>query len=176
MRGASHSPYKLSELQTDQGWGEFCSAQLESWLKNRCIRHRLINMAVLAENGLYQRQNRVLQEKAHCLLNDAGLGKQYWVEAFQIANNLTNKLWNSAINKTHFERLYNQKPQLRHLRVFGSFAWAHVQSELKRKGQDRARHLIFIKIRNESLSICRPKPEINLFPGNFICRTRMAKG
>lgn len=40
--------------------------------------------------------------------------------------------------------MYGKKPSLAYLRVFGCDAWFNIPKQLRRKGQKKARKLIFI--------------------------------
>lgn len=84
-------PFKVSAIQTDWGSG-FCSVRLTKWFENQGIRHRLIDPATPAQNGLAERQCQKLQTVARCLLRDSGLSMKYWAEAYNMACYLINRL------------------------------------------------------------------------------------
>ena len=54
------------------------------------------------------------------LLQGAGLGSEYWSYALRHAVYLKNRLPHRGINKFPYEAMNGQKPNLSHLRVFGS--------------------------------------------------------
>lgn len=123
---------------------KFCSAQLTKWLQNKGIHHCLVNMATPSENGLIERKNQQIQTISHCLLRDSGLSKKYWAESFRTAVHLMNRLWNSAIDTTPFQKMHNRRPCLKFLCLFGCKAWSHVPAKLGGKGQDRMKKMIFL--------------------------------
>nr|GEV19068.1 retrovirus-related Pol polyprotein from transposon TNT 1-94 [Tanacetum cinerariifolium] len=60
-------------------------------------------------NGVAERMNRTLLEKVWCMLSNAGLGKEFWVEAVTYACHLVNRLPSTAIDgKTPCEKWYGK--------------------------------------------------------------------
>ena len=69
-------------------------------------------------------------EKARSPLSGAGLEQSFWAEVVATACYLINRSPTSnLINKTPMEAWLGHKPSLRHLRVFGCKAYAHVPKE-----------------------------------------------
>lgn len=69
---------RIKILRTDNG-GEFCSSEMESYLKQTGILHQKINPNTAEQNGLSERFNRTVVERARCLLFEADLDKSFWV-------------------------------------------------------------------------------------------------
>ncbi len=77
-------------------------------------------------NGVAERHNRILQERARALLRDGGLPNFLWGEAFRHAVWLRNRSPTKAVaGKTPYEALYGKKPDLADLRAFGERVWVH---------------------------------------------------
>lgn len=57
--------------------GEFCGSQFENNLEKCGIIHQNANPFSLQQNGLIERMNRTIVEKAKCLLIDAQLEKLF---------------------------------------------------------------------------------------------------
>lgn len=63
-------------LRTDNG-GEFCSNVMEDFLRAFGILHQKTNPYTPEQNGMSERNNRTVVEKARCLLFDAKLKKEF---------------------------------------------------------------------------------------------------
>lgn len=57
---------KITVLRSDNG-GEFCSREFENFLKNGGIIHQKSNAYTPEQNGMSERLNRTIVEKAKCL-------------------------------------------------------------------------------------------------------------
>ena len=70
------------------------------------------------------------------MLHAKSLPHKLWAEALNCANYIQNRSPHRSIkNQTPFEAWSGTKPEITHLRVFGSRAWARIPSE-KRKALD----------------------------------------
>jgi transposase InsO family protein len=65
---------KIKILRTDNGT-EYVNKQMETFLKKNGIIHQTTNVYTPQQNGVAERMNRTLVERAKCLLFDAGLKK-----------------------------------------------------------------------------------------------------
>ena len=68
---------KIKIFRTDNGL-EFCSTEFENYLKEAGIIHQKTNAYTPEQNGLSERTNRTIIERARCLLFHAGLDKKFW--------------------------------------------------------------------------------------------------
>lgn len=75
---------KIKTLRIDNGC-EYCSHLFEDYLKNEGIVHQKTNPYTPQQNGLCERFNRTVVEKAKCLLFEANLPKKFWAEAANAA-------------------------------------------------------------------------------------------
>ena len=90
--------------------------------------------------------NKTLMEKAKSMLSGVELEQKFWVEIVAIAYYLINKSPTSTlVNKTPMEAWSCHKPSLRHLRVFGCEAYAHVPKEKHTKLDNQVVKCIFIR-------------------------------
>ncbi|KAI8424616.1 hypothetical protein MSG28_003049 [Choristoneura fumiferana] len=111
---------KIKILRSDNG-REFCNNQFDDYLKESGIIHQRSNNYSPEQNGLCERLNRSVVEKARCLLYDGGLSLEFWAEAANTAVYLRNRTVAAGLNgKTPYEVWTNTKPDLSHLRIFGS--------------------------------------------------------
>jgi hypothetical protein len=89
--------------------------------------------------------NRTLIEKARCLLFDAQSSKKFWAEAVNTAVYLQNRIVKSVLNDhTPYELWTGRKPNLSHLRVFGSVVMVHVPKEKRHKWDMKSEKCILI--------------------------------
>lgn len=117
---------KIKILKSDNG-GEFCSQEFENFLKKTGIVHQKTNPYTPEQNGVSERMNRTVVEKARCLLFDAGLEKKFWAEAVNTAVYIRNRSVASGLNnKTPLETWTGRKPDVSNIRIFGSTAMVHI--------------------------------------------------
>jgi hypothetical protein len=89
--------------------------------------------------------NRMLMEKARCMLSGVELGKELWAEAVGTACYLVNRSPSSVLDdKTPQELWTIKKPSLTHLKVFGFDAYVHVPKKNMSKLDKKAKKCIFI--------------------------------
>lgn len=82
-------------------------------------------------------------EKAKCLLFDANLDKKFWAEAVNTAIYLKNRCIATGLG-TPFELWTGKKPDVSHLRIFGSEAMVHVPKERRLKWDKKAKKGILV--------------------------------
>lgn len=133
----------IKVLRSDNGL-EFCSQDMQNYMKKCGIIHQRTTPYSPEQNGLCERFNRTVVEKARCLLFDAKLHKRFWAEAVHTAVYLKNRSVASGLNqKTPFELWTGRKPDVGHIRIFGSTVMAHVPKEKRKKWDKKAvRHLL----------------------------------
>lgn len=135
---------KIKALRTDNGL-EFCSKEFEKYLQDAGIIHQKTNPYTPEQNGLCERLNRTIVEKAKCMLFDADLEKKFWAEAVNTAVYLRNRSVVSGLNnKTPFEQWTGKKPDVSHLRIFGSKIMVHVPKEKRLKFDKKAKECILV--------------------------------
>lgn len=135
---------KIKVLRTDNG-GEFCSHDFEKYLKQQGIIHQKTNAYTPQQNGLSERMNRSLVEKARCLMFDAGLPKKFWAEAVNTSLYLRNRSVVAGLNnRSPYEVWTQKKPNLSHIRIFGSKVMTHVPKEKRAKWDRKAKELILV--------------------------------
>ena len=123
----NESGLSISTLRTDNG-GEYVSKEFEEFLKSKGIRHELTVPYSPAQNGVAERLNRTLMESARAMIRFARLPDSYWGEAVATAGYIRNRVPTSAFKErvSPYEKWYQRRPDLSHLRVFGCVAYAHI--------------------------------------------------
>ena len=144
------SGHKLITLRTDRG-GEYMSHEFNAFLKDRGIIHQCTTPYTPQQNGLAERKNRSLMEMARCMLNGKKLPHKFWLEAVMCANYVLNRCPTKAITTiTLYEAWTGHKPNVGHMRIFGSLAYAFVPPQQRHKLQDKATKCIFVGYSKES--------------------------
>ena len=135
--------YKLKTLRNDN-WREYINATLKQTLDNLGIKHETSIAYNPQQNGRAERINRVFLDKARCLIVDSNLQKKFWREAINTAAYLSNRLPKRCLGgKTPEELWTGVKPNLSHLRIFGSKAYAHVEKHEMGKMDQKA--VVFVE-------------------------------
>ncbi|CAG9574313.1 unnamed protein product [Danaus chrysippus] len=83
-------------------------------------------------NGVAERMNRTLTEKARALLIDSQLPKELWGEALRYAIYVTDRSPTASLNVTPFEMWAGRRPNVSNFRIFGS-SYAHILQKLRMK-------------------------------------------
>lgn len=131
-------------LRTDGG-GEYCSTEFSRYLEGEGIVHQVTAPYSPSQNGVSERLNRTLLEKARCMLREAQLPKEYWGEAVSTAIYLKNRSPTAAlIGKVPEEVWTGSKVDLRHLRVFGCLAMTLIPDVKRDKLDSKSRCCIFV--------------------------------
>ena len=137
--------HRISRLRCDNG-GEYRSLQFEVFLKQKGIVVEWTVPHTPQQNGVSERMNRTLFDKARTMLEDSGINKCFWGHAIQTAAYLANRSPTSAIDscETPYERWEGSKPDLSKLRVFGCSVFVHVPKEQRGKLEAKSWKGIFL--------------------------------
>ena len=81
---------KLGRLRTNNS-GEFTSAALRTWLKEKGVSQEFTPPWTPQANGVAERMNRTLHEMARSMMQDSGLAGGSWGEVFLTASYLRNR-------------------------------------------------------------------------------------
>jgi len=137
---------QVKRFRTDGG-SEYTSKKFAEYLKSEGILKEMTTPYTPQSNGVVERANRTIMERVRCMLDDAGLSKKYWAFAVSVAVYFKNRTpTRSVVSKTLYEAWHasGRKPSLKHLRVFGCLAFAHVPKEKRKKLDFRATPGIFV--------------------------------
>lgn len=135
---------KVKAVRTDNG-GEYVNHDLSEHFRANGIVHQTTVVYSPQQNGVAERTIRSVVEKARSMLAQSSLSKVYWEDAVQTSVYLKNRSPHRALNNlTPFEKFYNRKPNLSHLRVFGCRALIHVPECQRKKLDMKAVECIFV--------------------------------
>lgn len=94
---------------------------------------------------------RTIVESARTMLTAKNLPRKLWAEAVNTAIYILNRCLSFQTNNTTpFELWYKRKPELSHIRIFGSDAYVHVPKEQRKKWDPKSKKLILVGYHNES--------------------------
>lgn len=136
---------KISRLASDNG-GEYTCREMRSFCKDKGIKQEFTVPFSPEQNGLSERMNRTIVEKARSLLIDSGISRFFWGEAVQTVSFLINRSPAAAlgVEKTPAEIWNGRKPDVSWLRVFGSIAYCHIPKEKRKKLDEKCWKGIFV--------------------------------
>lgn len=120
---------KIKCLRTDNGL-EFCNLQFDNYCKESGIKRHRTCTYTPQQNGVSERMNITIMDKVRCMLAESGLDQSFWAEAASTTVYLINRSPNSSIEFKLLEEVWSgSKPDLHHLRRFGSSAYVHITEE-----------------------------------------------
>ncbi|CAK5266798.1 unnamed protein product [Mycena citricolor] len=117
---------RVKHVRVDGG-GEFNNKTWSTYLGEEGIILEVTTPHSSAQNGVGERGIRTTISLARCLLADSGLPKSMWPKAVETATYVQwfhPKRRNDGM--TPWERFFGIKPDVSHLRVFGSVAYAKI--------------------------------------------------
>lgn len=113
----------IKGLNTDGG-GEYCSEYFHDYLVGNGIQHFVTAARTPKQNGISERLNRTLGEKARAMLLHANLPLFFWGEAISTAAFIRNRVVTKILkNKTPYEKKSGKKASVKHFKVFGCIAY-----------------------------------------------------
>jgi hypothetical protein len=155
----SQTEWRIKTLRTDNG-REYVNQYFRKFLLEKGIKHELTPPYLPALNGLAERENRTLVEMARSALLLKDLPQNLWAEAINSAAHIMNRVPNRKNTKTTpYEQWFGEKPDISHLRVFGSTAFVHINGQLRTKLEPTSRRVIFVGYGQSTklYRICDPK-------------------
>lgn len=138
-----HFGKNLLKLKSDNG-GEYVSYELQQFCRDKGIKLEYTVPYNPQMNGVAERMNRTLTEKARTILIDSNFDKEMWGEAIYFSAYTCNRSPTSSKSKTPIELWEGRKPNINNLKVFGSIAYRHVPPELRRKLDPKGEKLIMV--------------------------------
>ncbi|XP_040370263.1 uncharacterized protein LOC112183342 isoform X4 [Rosa chinensis] len=134
----------IVRVRTDNGT-EFKNALFANFFLEYGISHEFSAPITPQQNGVVERKNRVLLDMGRVMLHSAGLTPNLWAEAISTACYTANRAFlRPGTNKTPYELWKGKKPNVSHLRVFGSPCYIYRDREYLGKFDARSDKGIFL--------------------------------
>ena len=120
-------------FKSDNG-GEFCSNEFDSFCSHNGIRRIKVVPRTPQENGVAERMNRTILERARSMRIHARFPLNLWADAINTTIYLINRGPSMALDGGIPEEMWTgKKVNYSFLRVFGCEAFAHVDKENRNK-------------------------------------------
>lgn len=137
---------KLKCLRSDNG-GQYCSKEFDSYCSYHGIRRVKIVSRTPQENGVSERMNMTIMERASCMRLQAGVPLQFWANVVNTAVYLINRGPSSSLDggipkEAWIGKLVNDS----FLKTFGCETFIHIDKENKSKLEAKSKKCIFIGI------------------------------
>jgi hypothetical protein len=116
---------------------------LKDFYKDHGILHQCSCVATPQQNGIVERKHQHILGVARALLFQAKLPKIFWAHAVGHAIHIINRLPTPFLKqKSPFQILYNELPDITNLKVFGSLVFASTLQSNRKKLDSRSRKCI----------------------------------
>lgn len=136
--------FKIKAIRSDNAM-EYKDKKVQQYLMEKGIRWQSSCPYTPQQNGVAERKNRTIVEKARTILSEASAPKKLWAEASYTANYLINRSPSKALlNTTPFEMWSGKRPDLSHLKVFGCIAMVHIPKEQRKKWDEKSKTKVFV--------------------------------
>ena len=130
---------RLLTLHSDRG-GEYLSGAIKSILDEKGIEHKLTMPHTPEQNGVAERWNRTIFDKARALIHSAGLSLGFWECAVDTAVHTYNRTPSRVIKWRTPHELWTDGhvPDISYFRIFGCKAYVHTPEDKRRKLDPRS--------------------------------------
>ena len=141
----AHFNLSISRLRCDNG-GEYIGINFLDFCRKKGIICDFTVPYTPQLNGVSERMNRTLVDKARTMLIDSKLPKMFWGDAILTAAYLTNRSPTRTLHteKTPYEMWTKQKPNFSKLQIFGSVVFAHIPKEKRDKLDPKSSKCYFL--------------------------------
>nr|GEW42722.1 retrovirus-related Pol polyprotein from transposon TNT 1-94 [Tanacetum cinerariifolium] len=135
---------KIKCLRTDNG-GEYTGDEFDLFCRKEGIKRQFTTAYTPQQNGVAERMNRTLLERARAMLATASLGKSFWAEAVNTACYVINHSPSTAIElKTPIEMWTGKPVNYSDLHIFRSPVYVMYNSQKTTKLDPKSRKCLFL--------------------------------
>jgi hypothetical protein len=135
---------RLKVVRSDRG-GEFMSSDFKKFFDKHGIKREYTIPRTPQQNGVVERQNKIVQQMARSMMNEKSISQNYWVEAIHIAAHVLNKTHlRPQCDKTTYELWYGRPASIKHFKVFGGKCYIKNNDENLGKYDDMDNEGIFL--------------------------------
>ena len=141
---------KLKCLRSDNG-GEYINGGFREFCAANGIRMEKTIPRTPQQNGVAERMNRTLNERARSMRLHAGLPETFWADAVNTAAYLINRGPSVPLEFRIPEEVWSGKEvNLSYLKVFGCVSYVHIDSDARSKLDAKSRKCFFIGYGDET--------------------------
>ena len=134
----------LKYMRTDNG-GEFTSKEFEEFCAQEGITRHFSIPGTPQQNGVAERMNRTLLERARCMRLFANLPKQFWAEAVSTTCYLVNRSPSTSLELKSPQEVWTGKPvNYSDIHVFGCPVYVLLQEDQRTKLDAKSRKCIYL--------------------------------
>ncbi|DBA04076.1 TPA: hypothetical protein N0F65_009423 [Lagenidium giganteum] len=150
----------VKHVLTDKG-GEFFNNEIDKWYKAHGIVHEPCGPDA-PESNPSERMNQTLADMMRAMMKHSGLPSILWTEAALHAAYLRNRVQSKHNGGVApFERWYNIKPSVRHIRPFGTLGYVFIAKHHRSKLDDKSVALYLVEYSDASTGYKRYFPKTN---------------
>ena len=145
---AKNETGKMLKCLRSDNRGEYCSKEFDSYYSYNGIQREKTVPGTPQENGVSERMNRMIMERARCMRLHAGLPLQFWADTVNTAVYLINRGPSSALDGGIPEEAWTAK-QVKYsfLRTFGCQAFVHIDKDDRTQLEAKSKKCTFIGYR-----------------------------
>ncbi|KRZ83588.1 Retrovirus-related Pol polyprotein from transposon TNT 1-94 [Trichinella sp. T8] len=128
------------ECILSDGGHEFNNAHVKDILQRRGVAMRTAMPYTLEQNGVAERENRILVETGRSMLHSKDLPLSLWAEAVNTACHVLNRTGPTTVKgKSPMELWFKRDPvSIDHFHVFGTECFVHVPKQRRRKWEKKS--------------------------------------
>ncbi len=116
-------------IRVDHG-SEFVNKDLQDWCHSKGMEVQMTAPYSPSQNGVAEHMNRTLVEHARAMLTSSQLPEFLWEQAVAHAAYIRNRSYTIANrDRTPYEAWHGNKPNVTHLREFGTPVWVLLQGQ-----------------------------------------------
>ena len=129
--------FSIEIFRTDNGT-EYMNISTARWILQKGIRHETSCTYTPEQNGMAERANRTIMEMVRCMLYSSDAPLWLWAEAAKYAAYIRNRIPSTQELMTPFEKMYQRKPDVSNIRIFGSATSVLVPDTQRTKLQSKS--------------------------------------
>ncbi|KAK8953905.1 hypothetical protein KSP39_PZI002955 [Platanthera zijinensis] len=135
---------KVKYLRSDNG-DEYTSIEFQAYCDQEGITRHLTIPGTPQQNGVAERMNRSLLERARCMRLFAGLPKYFWAEAINTTCFLVNRSPSMSLNLKSPQEIWLDKPvDYSDIHIFGCPVYTLVQDSERTKLDAKSKKCIYL--------------------------------
>ncbi|KAK1642256.1 hypothetical protein QYE76_060061 [Lolium multiflorum] len=135
---------EIKAIRTDNGT-EFKNYTMQEFVDDEGIKHELLAPYTPRKNGVVERKNRTIIEIERTMLSEFKSPHNFWGEAISTVVHYSNRIFLRPLhNKTPYELLTGNKPNVMYIRVFGCKCLVKNNKEKLGKFETRTIEGIFV--------------------------------